>query len=50
VNTATVKLPLSCYLELFLVEEGSDDMIVTNEELGRTGHHDSFFLTRIEPL
>jgi hypothetical protein len=31
VNTATVKLPLSCNLELFLVEEGSDDMIVTNE-------------------
>jgi hypothetical protein len=49
-NTATVKLPLSCYLELFLVEEGSDDMIVTNEELGRTGHHDSSFLARIEPL
>ena len=46
VNTATVEFPLSCNLEPFLVEEGSDDMFVISEEQGTESASRFFFLDR----
>jgi hypothetical protein len=46
VYTAIVEFSLSCNLELFCVEEGSDDMFVVSEEQGTESASRFFILDR----
>jgi hypothetical protein len=50
INTATVELSLSCNLELFCVEEGSNDMFVVSEEQGTESASRFFILDRLTIL